>query len=58
MDYDNNSYDQQEQKEVNEMRRKKVERFHLNIKDDDLAVGDDYRDMDNYDDESPMTINS
>lgn len=58
MDYDNNSYDQQEQNEVNEMRRKKVERFHLNIKDDDLAVGDDYRDMDNYDDESPMTINS
>lgn len=52
---DNNSFDQNE---INELRRKKVQSFHMNINDDDLAVGEDYRDMDNYDDESHKSINS
>lgn len=55
MENDNNSY---EQNEINEIRRKKVQNFHLNIDDSNLAVGESYRDMDNYDDESPLAINS
>lgn len=58
MDYDNNSYEQQEQEEINARRKQRVQNFHLNIKDDDLAVGESYRESDNYDDESPQSLNS
>lgn len=58
MDYENNSYEEKEQREVNERRQKKVQNFHLHIKDDDLAVGENYLEYDNYDDESHKTLNS
>lgn len=58
MDYENNSYEEREQREVNERRQKKVQNFHLHIKDDDLAVGENYLEHDNYDDESHKTLNS
>ena len=58
MDYENNSYEEKEQREVNERRQKKVQNFHLHIKDDDLAVGENYLEHDNYDDESHKTLNS
>ncbi len=55
---DNDSYDQIEQNQINEMRKRKVQNFHLNLNDDDLAVGEQYRDMGNYDDEGPQQISS
>lgn len=55
MDNENNSY---EQNEIKEQRREKVKNFHLNIDDEKLAVGDGYREVENYDDEGPQTINS
>lgn len=58
MDNENNSYDQIEQNEINERRRQKVQSFHMHINDDDLAVGEDLSDSDNYDDESHKAINS
>ena len=57
MEYDNNSY---EQNEINEKRRKKVQNFHLHLDDSDLAVGERYREIENYDDEpfKQQTLNS
>lgn len=53
-----NDYNSFEQNEINERRRQKVQNFHLNYSEDDLAVGDNYHGSDNYDDEAPQTISS
>lgn len=55
MDSKNNSF---EEKEIEERRRQKVQSFHLNIDDDNLAVGERYRELENFDDEGPKTISS
>ncbi len=55
MDSKNNSF---EEKEIEERRRQKIQSFHLNIDDDNLAVGERYRELENFDDEGPKTISS
>ncbi|MCH5304361.1 MAG: endolytic transglycosylase MltG [Ruminococcus sp.] len=55
MDFENNSF---KEKDINELRKEKVQNFHLNIDDDNLAVGEHYRQLENYDDEGSQTINS
>ncbi len=55
MEHDNDSF---EQREIEERRKRKVREFHMSFNDDDLAVGDRYREIENYDDESPQTISS
>ncbi len=55
MDFENNSF---EEKEIEKRRRQKIQNFHLNIDDDNLAVGQRYRELENFDDESPKTISS
>ncbi len=52
---DNNSF---EEKSANEIRRQKVQNFHMNINNDDLAVGERYRQLENLDVEAPETISS
>ncbi len=47
---DNNSID--------ELRREKVNNFHMNIDSDDLAVGDRYRELENLDVEASQSISS
>ncbi len=46
MDMDNNSF---EETRANDLRKEKVKNFHLNINQDDLAVGERYRELEHLD---------
>lgn len=47
-----------EEKRINELRKKKVQNFHLDIDQDDLAVGERYRELEHIGDEYREDINS
>ena len=46
------------EKNISEIRKDKVRNFHMNISNDDLAVGDRYRELENLDVEAAESINS
>ncbi len=46
------------EKNISEIRKDKVRNFHMNISNDDLAVGDRYRELENLDVEASESINS
>lgn len=52
---DNNSY---EEKLAQKAREEKVKNFHVNFNMDNLAVGDQYRELENLDELQPETISS
>ncbi|MBQ5399595.1 MAG: endolytic transglycosylase MltG [Ruminococcus sp.] len=52
-----NNYNSEE-KRINELRKKKIQNFHLDIDQDDLAVGERYRELEHIEDEYSEDINS
>lgn len=55
MDNKNNSF---EENNIDELRRRKVQSFHLDIDQDDLAVGERYRELEHIEDDYSEDINS
>lgn len=55
MERNNNS---SEEKRINELRKKKIQNFHLDIDQDDLAVGERYRELENIEEDFSEDINS
>jgi UPF0755 protein len=51
-------YNSFEENKINELRKKKVQNFHLDIDQDDLAVGERYRELENIEDDYREDINS
>ena len=46
------------EKSIDELRREKIRNFHMNIDQDDLAVGDRYRELENLDVEPSESLSS